>query len=157
MRNTGPKRLSEASIQSFSARTGQAPSEATRRTVTVRSAAALAAEDKVDAGVHEADLLDVEADQRGTAKPGGGQQQQSPIAQAGEVAGTGGRHAGELGHPPAKVLRRRVAVRRACRSSAVTAGSDAGEASPCWRCWAAMAAARRASAPALSRSPSVAR
>ena len=34
----GPKRLSEASIQSFSARTGQTRSDATRRTVTVRSA-----------------------------------------------------------------------------------------------------------------------
>jgi hypothetical protein len=53
--------------------------------------------------------------------------------------------------------RRRVAVRRACRSSVVTAGSDAGETDPCWRCWAAMAAGRRARPPALSRSASVAR
>ena len=38
LRKTGPKRLSEASIQSFSARTGQARRDATRRTATVRSA-----------------------------------------------------------------------------------------------------------------------
>ena len=45
--------------------------------------------DEVDADFHEMDLLDVEADQCGTAEPGGRQQQQSPIAQTGEITGTG--------------------------------------------------------------------
>ena len=46
--------------------------------------------------------------------------------------------------------RRGVAVRRAARKIAVTAGSAAGEAKPLWRCLCAIADARRLSAPALS-------
>ena len=57
----------------------------------------LAVEDEANASFHEVDLLDVEANQRTTAKTGGGQQQQGPIAQAGEVARTGGCHANEAG------------------------------------------------------------
>jgi hypothetical protein len=84
-----PKRLSVASIQSFSARTGQAPRDA----------------------------------------PDGD---------------------GAFGS-------RFTVIRRACHSSVVTSGSDTGEANPCWRCWAVMAAARRANAPALSCSTSAVR
>jgi hypothetical protein len=40
----------------------------------------LAVEDEVNAILHEADLLNVEADECATAETGGGQQQQSPIA-----------------------------------------------------------------------------
>jgi hypothetical protein len=53
-------------------------------------------EDEVDAGFVEANLLDVETDQCRSAEPGGGQQQQSPIAQAGEIAGASARHASEM-------------------------------------------------------------
>ena len=38
-------------------------------------------EEEVDAGLHKANLLDVETDKCRTAEPGGGQQQQSPVAQ----------------------------------------------------------------------------
>jgi len=58
----------------------------------------------------EADMLDIEADQRGAA----------------ETAG-----------------RRGVALRRALCRIAVTTGSAAGETRPLWRCFAAIAAARR--------------
>lgn len=57
----------------------------------------LAVEDEVSANLCELDLLGVEADQRGTTESGDGQQQQSSIAQAGEIAGAGGRHADEAG------------------------------------------------------------
>ena len=60
--------------------------------------ARLTAENEVDADFDEMDLLDVEADQCGTAEPGGTQQQQSPIAQTGEITRTSGRHAGESSH-----------------------------------------------------------
>lgn len=91
-------------------------------------------EEEVDAGLHKANLLDVETDKCRTAEPGGGQEQQSPIAQAGQD------RQGKLS--PMRVrwataggsARRRVAVRRTCRSSVVTAWSDAGDAKPCWRC-----------------------
>ena len=43
-----------------------------------------------------------------------------------------------------------VADPRASRRIAVTVGSAVGEARPLWRCFAAIAAARRVSAPALS-------
>ena len=121
LRNTGPKRLSVASIQSFSARTGQAPRDATRRTVTVRSA-------PVGCGGRgrRRPPRSGPARRRGrrvrTAEPGGGQQQQSPIAQAGEVAGTGGRHAGETGCRRAEV---RADVWR-CGGPAAAASSPPG-------------------------------
>ena len=57
----------------------------------------LAVEDEVSASLREVDLLDVKADEFATAETGGGQQQQSSIAQAGKVAGAGGRHADEAG------------------------------------------------------------
>jgi hypothetical protein len=58
----------------------------------------LIAGNKVDTSFDEMDLLEVKADQRNTSEPGGSQQQQSPIAQTGEIAGASGRHAGEAGH-----------------------------------------------------------
>ncbi len=105
-----------------------------------------AAEDEVNASLREWDLLDVKADQRGTAESSGSSRR--PARSPGQVVAMRVRRDAAGGG-----VRRRVAVRRACRSSVVTAGSDAGDASPCERCWAAIAAVRRANAPALSRAP----
>ena len=57
----------------------------------------LAMEYEVDAGLREADLLDIETDKCRTVEPGGGQEQQSPIAQAGKIARASSRHASEMG------------------------------------------------------------
>jgi hypothetical protein len=94
-RNTRPKQLSLASIQSFIARTGQAPRGRDAPDGDGAFGARLTVEDEVDASSHEVDPLDIEADQCSAAEPGGSQQQQSPIAQSGEIAGTSCRHSGE--------------------------------------------------------------
>ena len=57
----------------------------------------LTEQDEVDPESRKVDLLGIEADQHGATEPGGGEQQQGSIAQAGEIAGTGARHADELG------------------------------------------------------------
>ena len=82
-----------------------------------------AAEDEVNASLREWDLLDVKADQRGTAESSGSSRR--PARSPGQAIAMRMRRTAVGGG-----ARRRVAMRRACRSSVVTAESDAGEVSP---------------------------
>ena len=106
LRNTGPMRLSVASIQAFAEGVGAEGCDASDSVGALGTR--LAVNGEVNAGFLEVDLLDVEADKCTTAGTGGGQQQQCSIAQAGEVAGAGDRHADEAGC-------RRRAARQAAR------------------------------------------
>jgi len=93
----------------------------------------------------EADMLDIEADQRGAAEAASSSRARSrrPARSRGQRTAMRISAAGCSGGG-----RRGVARRRAACRIAVTAGSAAGEARPVWRCLAAIAAARRPSAPA---------
>ena len=63
----------------------------------------------------------------------GGQQQQRAIASAGQIPRAADAHTDQRGQRVG-AGRRGVAVRRAARKIAVTAGPAAGEAKPLWRC-----------------------
>ena len=107
LRNTGPNSVADACSQSRSACTGQPPGRSPRGTTRTRGGRSVrSSPGRVSSSPlrGEAELLDLEADQRraaqsGTPQAGAGQQQQGAVAQPGEVARAGRGHPRQLGRP----------------------------------------------------------